>query len=541
MRLINTRGEKVLCILILLLAMIGCTDFEELNQDPTKATSIDPNAQLSNSLLCIGGDWGMAQPFAFYYSGFVQQLQGGYSVTSYGGQYLQSDYEFQAAWDRMYTELLKNLVDGIANTEGDPRFVNINAALRVVKVYYSLIVTDMFGDIPYFDACKGYLTNNVQPAYDEQELIYKDMLKELEEAEAAFDPNGNKLTGDIVYSGDIAKWKSMTNALNLRIAMRLVKVEPDLSHEQVKKILERSSGLLTSSTDDALIPLIDMLDWDYNEHRRNGLAQLWRSRENYPDCYLCSTFWNKLIETSDPRLLVIGRCYDESSTNPFQRKDVTEYLMEKSGNGLNQLQPVKPGFYWWDNWPNGFYDADLSFYWDKACRPAVNNAFLRGNCPGIIITYAEQEFLLAEAKVRWSDLNDTQSDEKHYENAVTASMKFLSDHYETKAISSTEIESFLLTNQLPNDTQGKLRTINEQLWVLHFLNPAEAYSNWRRSGYPNLKSSTEYGAQVKDSQTIPRRLLYPVFEQTYNPQGYKSAVDRMGGTDNWNSRLWWDK
>ncbi len=519
----------------------SCNDFEELNQDPTKASTIDPNTQLTNALLCIGGDWGVAQPFAFYYCGFVQHLQGDYSTTSDGGEYLNSDYEFQAVWDRMYTVLLKNLVDGINRTQGDSSMVNANSALRITKVFYSTIITDMFGDVPYFDACKGYISGNVKPAYDKQELIYKDMLKELTEAEANLNENGDALSGDIIYKGDIAKWKSLANALNLRLAMRLTKVEPEFAHEQVKNILSRSSGMLKSNADNALVEMMDMLDWDYNEHRRNGLSQLWRGRENYPTCYICSTFWNKMKDTSDPRLLRIGRCYDESSTNPFSRNDVTEYIMNKSGNGINQLQPVKPGFYWWDNWPNGFWDADKSFYWDKACRPMLNNAFIKGNCPGIICTYAEQEYLLAEANSRWNDLNDNTTAEQHYNNAVRASMDFLNSNYNINKIGNDEINSFLSANPFPSDAEGRIKTINEQLWIYDFLNPAEAYSNWRRSGYPELKSSVEYGAKVKDSQSIPRRLFYPLTEQTYNPEGYYSAVKSMGGTDSWNAHVWWDK
>ena len=530
------------CIIIgLSLFLTSCNDFEEMNNDPTKATTIDPNAQLTNALLCIGGDWGVAQPMSFYYCGFIQQLQGNWNDTTYGGEYLISDYEFQSLWTRMYRVLLNNLVDAVHNTNSDESRINVNAVLRITKVFYFTWVTDMFGDIPYFDACKGYIDGNVIPAYDEQELIYKDMLNELKEAEAALGTGNDPVSGDIIYNGDIAKWKRLANALNLRLAMRLTKVEPDIAHQQVKEILSRSSGLMTSSADDALIEMVDMLDWDYNEHRRNGLSQLWRGRENYPSCYLCSTFWEQMRKTSDPRLLRIGRCYDESSTDPFQRNDVTERVIEISGLGLDQIQPVKPGFFWWDNWPNGFWDAELSLWCDKMCRPMLNNAFIHGNCPGIMTTYAEQEYLLAEANARWNDLGDPISAEQHYQNAVNAAMKFLNTNYDIEKIGDAEIADYTAVNEWPDELQKQLQVINEQLWIFHFLNPAEAYSNWRRSGYPQLKSSAEYGAQVKDSREIPRRLLYPLTEQTYNPEGYSKALSRMGGTDSWNNRIWWDK
>ena len=89
--------------------------------------------------------------------------------------------------------------------------------------------------------------------------------------------------------------------------------------------------------------------------------------------------------------------------------------------------------------------------------------------------------------------------------------------------------------------EERLKAINEQLWILHFNNTPEGYANWRRSGYPELLSSSNYGAVTIDSREIPRRLCYPLFESSYNPEGYAWAIERLGGTDNWNKSVWWDK
>ena len=131
---------------------------------------------------------------------------------------------------------------------------------RILKCYFFLILTDMYGDIPYFEAEQGYITGNVTPKFDEQELIYKDMHKELLEAEEQLDENADKLTGDIIYSGDLKKWRKFANTLNLRIAMRLVKVAPELAEEWVTAICNIESGLLGAG-DDALIHYMDLLDY----------------------------------------------------------------------------------------------------------------------------------------------------------------------------------------------------------------------------------------------------------------------------------------
>ncbi len=521
-----------------LLFTSGCTDFEKLNSNPDVATTINPNAQLSYVQLCMGGDWLAAQPFAYYYSGFIQHLQGDWSSTHYGGEYLIEDAQFQQPWDRMYTRHLKNLVDAIWRTDGDETYKNVNAVSRIIRVYYFLILTDMYGDIPYSEACAGYINGNVAPRFDTQEEIYKDMFKELTEAETQLDPAGDVITGDIIYGGNINKWKAYANTLALRIAMRLVKVEPMLAEDWVSEVLERSSGLI-GNNDDGIIKYKDMLDWDGEEFRRNGLAQLWRSRENYPMCYFCTSLWNYMKNTNDPRLLVISRCYAEDSTDPANRTDLTDFIIMNAPGGMAQIEPVKPGFYWWDNWPAGFmYEGT---YYGKECRPQLNKAFIKGSSPFVSLSYAEKEFLLAEAKVRWNSLSGLQEAEVHYKNGVKAAISLLKKFEMEQTISDSQVNTYLAANPFPTTKEEQLRVINEQLWILHLINPAEAFANWRRTGYPVLKSSVEYGAVTIDSRTIPRRLKYPLFEQTYNPKGYYEALSRMGGVDSWNNRVWWDK
>ena len=235
-RILNIKWMHSLLLSVLLMGFSSCIDYEDFNKNPVVATTIDPNSQLSYIQLCMGGDWLMEQPFAYYYSGFVQQLQGDWSATHFGGEYLIDDAQFQQPWERIYTCHLKNLADILWRTEADVEQKNINAVARILKCYFFLILTDMYGDIPYFEAEQGYITGNVTPKFDEQELIYKDMHKELLEAEEQLDEKADKLTGDIIYSGDLKKWRKFANTLNFRIAMRLVKVAPELAEEWVTAI-----------------------------------------------------------------------------------------------------------------------------------------------------------------------------------------------------------------------------------------------------------------------------------------------------------------
>ena len=91
--------------------------------------------------------------------------------------------------------------------------------------------------------------------------------------------------------------------------------------------------------------------------------------------------------------------------------------------------------------------------------------------------------------------------------------------------------------------EQKKEAINTQAWILHFTNPAECWANLRRSGYPKLKSPAEYGfgQYLTGGTEIPVRLCYPVLESSYNKASYEEALQRMGGTDDWYTPVWWDK
>lgn len=183
----------MLCICGLLLG--ACTDFEELNTDPSKSSSTDPNQQLSMIQLQTWGHWQMCQPYPFYLAAFAQYMQGDWNTTNYGGQYRKNDAEMGNTWNLMYPALIKNIVDILDKTKDNEREVNIHSVARIYKVYLFSILTDMYGDCPYFEAGKGFITGNVKPAYDKQELIYKDFLKELGEAADALTASGDKVTG----------------------------------------------------------------------------------------------------------------------------------------------------------------------------------------------------------------------------------------------------------------------------------------------------------------------------------------------------------
>ena len=115
----------------------GCSDdyMSDLNTDPTKASTIDPNAQLTTAELQTYGDLGMVEIYRNYFYAFTQQLMGCWNTTNYGGRHTIDNNEMSRIWTSFYPNAIKNVTDAKDRTDGDETQVNINAALRVYRVY----------------------------------------------------------------------------------------------------------------------------------------------------------------------------------------------------------------------------------------------------------------------------------------------------------------------------------------------------------------------------------------------------------------------
>lgn len=215
------------------------------------------------------------------------------------------------------------------------------------------------------------------------------------------------------------------------------------------------------------------------------------------------------------------------------------------------MNPCVPGSFSYDPWPTG-YDSDIMKEIAKTnpsvettmareTEPKLANNFLKGDNPGVVMTYAEVNFLKAEAALNgWNVGGETV--EQLYSKGVRAAMDFLTDNYGYDRISDDDFNTYMENNGIGHTDAQKREAINTQAWILHFTNPAECWANVRRSGYPRLKSPAEYGygQYLTGGTEIPVRLCYPTLESSYNKPGYEEALERMGGTNSWNTPVWWD-
>lgn len=492
----------------------GCTkDFTEINTDPSSAgaDAFDPNSLLTSAQLRYTGSTDFAyetwRTNLIYFSVMMQHLANvnGYWV----GDKSRNNPSYEASYfERAYDEQVKYIVDLIRFTEDKPEYKNLHNVAHIMKAVIFHRITDIYGDVPYSEAGLGFYEQLFTPKYDTQESIYDDMLSDLESAANGLDLNGgDALSGDLIYDGDLAKWKKFAHSMMLRLAMRLTKVNIGKAQQWAEKAA--AAGVMTSNDDNAIIR--HDASTDRLTPCRNSIV-LNLSYES-PNMRLSHTFVEWMKNNADPRLFVYGKNPD-GNTNPL-----TTFGMPNGYDLANKPISGAPGY------PVNGLDGYI----------APNLAVVgKMNGPTFLQTYAEVALLLAEAAQRGWTVGGTAAN--LYQDGVRAALTYLSQYDAAGEINSGAVTAYVLSHTL--DPNKALQQIAEQYWAATFLNEYEAFANWRRTGFPDL-TPTSFPTDITGGK-IPRRLRYPTAEYSNNGANITEAVARQGA-DDLNTRVWWDK
>lgn len=286
----------------------------------------------------------------------------------------------------------------------------------------------------------------------------------------------------------------------LRLGMRLTKVDAGMAQSWVTKAI--AGGVMDSNDDTAFLQHTDGPDGINN----NGLGEVFNwDGENYTNDdspRFSDTFVDMMMTTGDPRL---DRLSWVRSGGPHKGMP----------NGLDATTiQTAPG------------GDDLDTY------SRINPLFVLRSSPMVFQTYAEVEFLLAEAAERGWHGGDAAT---HYANGVGAAMNLYTIYDASLEITDAEISGYLAAN--PYNSAEWDRMIGEQVWIVTLLNEYEAYANWRRTGFPVL-TPVDYPGNESNG-TIPRRLRYPQGEYSLNEANINEALSRQG-PDQFTTRMWWD-
>ena len=426
-----------------------------------------------------------------------------------------------------YTESYSTVVPLWQDLKGktETQFPEVFALAQILKISAWHKATDMFGPIPYKEAGKGLIT----VPYDSQEEVYKAMFKELSDAIEVltkYADNGNsKLlpNADAVYAGDVHKWVVYANSLMLRLAMRVYYADAALSKKYALQAVNHSYGVMKTKDDEAKMERGASLEF------KNNLDVL---INQYNECRMGSSMLAYLGGYQDPRL-------------------------PKYFNTSTVSQAVTVGTYGkYSGVPTG-HDVSSNDAFKDSSRPAITST-----TPTYWMRASEVYFLLAEAALHGFAVGGTA--ESLYEKGIEMS-------FEENGIASSEVAdymssglkpsaySFHLTNpsvnvDVPAVTEAttawsgtdeeKLEKIMIQKWIALYPNGQEAWTEYRRTGYPKLHSAiSNYSNGEVDSEVGIRRMRFPTNKSTSAEDiaNLESARKLLrGGLDKAGTRLWWD-
>lgn len=496
--------KKHIISAVALLLTIGsfssCIDLEELNKDPNNATTAKPELLLT----------GIAYN-AFNVSTYTEA----YAIK----QLVQTDGESSAQvykWNRGDFDMYDYMRDITKLQEEAPDNDAYQALVKFFRANYFYQLTLHFGDIPYSEALKGESDATYQPSYDPQEDVFEGILNELAEADKLLSNNTTAtISGDIIYDGDLTKWRRLINAYRLRVLMTLSKKSNagsvDIKQEFAKVVNE--GVLMESSDDNGQLTYLDQAGNRYPYFNDSSFGS---------GMYMDSTYIAALATRKDPRLFAIATRTPKA---------------EKEGKAMNDFTAYDGGD------PAVPYSQVNDKATDKAggrcSKPADRYTKNPVNEPMILLGFTEQELLLAEGIVRgWI----TGNDKEHYEQAVRASFAFYKEHstdaapylsdsdatkylngenvsYSSTLTAEQKIERIIMQKYLPSFLQG-------QLWLPYY----EAL----RTGYPEFRRAI--------GTELPYRWMYPQSEYNNNAANVQTALDRQfGGQDKTTDKTWWIK
>lgn len=455
------------------------------------------------------------------WSGYFGQNNNWYSGSNHTTLYLQ-DAWLSSTYKNSYTELLSSWKSVKIESEkaGTPEVFALAQILKVSAWHKTL---ETFGPIPYTHAGDAAL---VIP-FDSEEETYKAMFNDLSAAIAELTPLAEQNAKvvpdfDAVYGGNIVKWVRYANSLMLRLAMRLKYVSPELSKQYVTQALGHELGVITTKADEA------QLSTGAGMVFRNNIE--WLSNQ-YNECRMGTSMYSYLVGYKDPRL-----------QKYFQASE-SQYAVEAFDG--QSYQAVPPGHVYGQN------DVFKEF-----SKPNVTSA-----TPTYWLRASEVYFLRAEAALEWPEFGDAESLYKQgiemsfEENGISASAAaaYL-ESTDKPATFNLNAGSYRYSSTAPTQTtikfegnkEEKLEKIMIQKWIALYPNGQEAWTEWRRTGYPKLhqvQNNRGSSQGVTDPSRGIRRMIYPqsFYQSEEDKANYNAAVQLLKDkVDTSSSRLWWD-
>jgi len=411
----------------------------------------------------------------------------------------------------MDNALLKKIAvaQGLENYEG---------IARVTEAYIVSVLTDLFGPVPYSEAWRssGEDGGILQPAYDDQESIYRALIASLDTANTLLANGTDEVGGDLLFGGDVAAWQKFANSLRLRLVLRMSAKDAGFATTELTKILG----------DPATYPVFESNDDNAQ------LIFLGSAPSNNPI--------NENRKTRDDHrvsLSVVDLMWNNSPNMDYRINLFAQNLT--SANGYFQ------------GLPNGLTSAKAAAYNGNGLKytSKIGSYFTAATAPGVLMNYAEVLFIKSEAALKGYIGGGDAEAETNYRDAIIASYNQWGDALVASVPAAWKGADWtadsLAIDFYDNDNwtwssgysfEEKMELIGTQKWAAMFDQGLQSWFEWRRIGYPVLTPAED---GMNDGK-IPQRVSYPIVEFGTNGANLEAAVSILGGEDDLNTRVWWD-
>lgn len=562
---------KIFAAIALAAAATGCKSFLDINDNPNQPTAVTPDAILAQALTVTaqtytGGSPSTQDSFNSYAS-WVASYWGKTAVVSGYGEELTYNYSSNF-YNRLWSNTYDNLNDYNIIQNGAADYPYHAAIARIMKVYNFQLLVDEYGNIPYSQALLG--AANVTPTYDKAADIYKDLLVQLDgaiadinktdaTATATFTPRAVS-TEDIVFGGDMKKWKQFANSLKLRILLRESQTGDAALNASVKTQL---AALQTSAATDGFIMgnVVAQPTYAQASGQQNPLYNRYAytpagSNATERSYQIPTQFiLNQYLLNKDPR---VSQLYAQGRRVLFPDDKV-------KADTTSQYVGSLPGE---SNAPNVVLPLIGSRFLGANAKGVTGGFFKGVSNPTVLMLLSEHLFSKAEAEaLGLFPSGDAKAD---YLAAIQASFDYF---YGTGTASSgmagdAQYKQYLAANPsnglvdwdattttvptynstLTQRPDGSLaldttrlaapRTVGKQEKIIYqkylamnTVASTEAWDDYRRTGFPKLAFSSQSSSPRLDK--LPTRLLYPQSEINTNAANIPAGVTQF-------TKIFWD-
>lgn len=477
-------------------AAVSCSPdkFLDVNVSPNNTNAVPPSVQLPTITIgtgfVVGNTLGRdADLFIQHYAGIANQPQ------TEDRYVINGNYDNEWEFD-LYTYNLNGSQTLISSTQAtSPAYAGI---AKLIKAYNFALTTDLWGDIPYSQALQGLTT--IHPKFDKQQDIYQgatgiqSLFDLVREGLADLDKPSVLTPGadDVVYKGDLTKWRKVGNMLLLKFANTVSVKDPALATKVINEVLAKGadgSAAINANAEDFEVP--------FGTAVGNTSPFYSYNITNRPDDQMASKrFLDSLAVFKDPRL---PKYFTTTPDNLTPTNITTFGKFSGFENGSNVRPPIR---------------TDRSVYSGYVLG-------VGGEAPVRLLTNFQRAFILAESAVTLKTAGDANA---LYQEGIRLSMK-------KTGLSTADIDAYFAANPaivtLGGSDEHKVSQIIRQKWTAWVGNGYEAYNDYRRTGYPKLQPALN----VSVTPNIPQRLLYPPSEVAGNganiPQGNVALADRV--------------